>query len=210
MPYSYSYQAQVRPHGLGLAGLGPRFVARLIDIFAVLMLNLVVNAWFAYQWWQEIAPGMRAAMQDPRGAPLEPTERSQFLLLAILFIATALWLAYEVPAIATSGQTLGKRIMHIKVVRVETLEPVGYGRAFRRWARLGMWTTLWWCYGIGLLFQLIDSASVLFDRTLRQALHDKTAHTVVVEVPMTAEARGASTAGDGVPDDGSDPTGGAR
>jgi hypothetical protein len=83
-----------------------------------------------------------------------------------------------------------------------------------------MWTTLWWCYGIGLLFQLIDSASVLFDRTMRQALHDKTAHTVVVEAPPVAKAppvpnvpdgeRGGSTADNGVPDDGPDPTGGAR
>jgi uncharacterized RDD family membrane protein YckC len=210
MPYAYSYQPQVRPHGLALAGLGPRLVARLVDILAVLLLNIVVNGWFAYQWWQEVSPGARAALRDPRGAPFQPSERSQYLLLTIFFIATALWLAYEVPAIGSSGQTLGKRMMHIKVVRVENLEPIGYGRAFRRWARLGMWTTLWWCYGIGLLFQLIDSVSVFFDRTLRQALHDKIAHTVVVEIPIGVEVRGGSPSGDGVPDDGPDSSGGAR
>ncbi len=227
---AYSYQPQVRPHGLALAGLGPRLMARLLDIGVVLLLNIAVNGWFAYQWVQESLPIMRAAIENPLGTPPEASERSQYLMLTMLLIATALWLAYEVPAIGNTGQTLGKRIMHIKVVRVEKLEPIGYGRAFRRWARLGMWTPLWWCAGIGLLFQLIDSASVLFDKTMRQALHDKTARTVVVEAPPVRQAasagtgagpggagerpdadkRGGSTADNGVPDDGPDPTGGAR
>jgi uncharacterized RDD family membrane protein YckC len=227
---AYPYQTQVRPHGFALAGLGPRLMARLLDIGIVLLLNIAVNGWFAYQWVQESLPIMRAAMENPLGTPPEASERSQYLMLTMLLIATALWLAYEVPAIGDTGQTLGKRIMHIKVVRVEKLEPIGYGRAFRRWARLGMWTPLWWCAGIGLLFQLIDSASVLFDKTMRQALHDKTANTVVVEAPPVRQAasagtgagpggaderpdtdkRGGSTADNGVPDDGPDPTGGAR
>jgi uncharacterized RDD family membrane protein YckC len=219
-PMAYAFPTEARPHGLALAGLGQRLVARILDIIAVLLLNVVVNGWFAYQWVLEFSPMWRAAMENPTGARPEASERLQYLMLTILFIATALWLAYEVPAIGGTGQTLGKRIMHIKVVRVENLDPIGYGRAFRRWARLGMWTTLWWCYGIGLLFQLIDSASVLFDRTMRQALHDKTAHTVVVEAPPVAKVppvpnvpdgeRGGSTADNGVPDDGPDPTGGAR
>jgi len=176
----------------------------------------VVNGWFAYQWALEVAPMLREAMKNPLSSQPEPTQRSQSLILAMLFIATALWLAYEVPGIGTTGQTLGKRLMHIRVVAVESTEPLGYGRAFRRWARLGLWTPLWGCWGIGLLFQLIDSASLLFDRTTRQTLHDKTAHTVVVEAPPraptspNADARGGSTAGPGVPDDGPDPTGGAR
>jgi hypothetical protein len=33
------------------------------------------------------------------------------------------------------------------------------------------------------MLQLIDSASPLFDQRLRQALHDKTAGTVVVALP---------------------------
>ncbi|HET9518483.1 MAG TPA: RDD family protein [Actinoplanes sp.] len=222
LPVTYSYRREVRPHGLALAGLGQRLAARVIDIIAVLLLNVVVNGWFVYQWLVEFAPIMdqvRARMADPEAPRPVPTERMQSLMLAILFIATALWLAYEVPAIGGTGQTLGKRLLGIKVVPVESLDPIGYGRAMRRWARLGVWTTLWWCYGIGLVFQFIDSVSVLFDKTLRQALHDKTAHTVVVVAPPPAKAATAppgggehrgSTTGDGVADDGPDPTGGAR
>jgi uncharacterized RDD family membrane protein YckC len=183
MPMTYHYTPQIRPHGMTLAGMGPRLVARLFDIFVVLLLNVVVNGWFAYQWVLEIAPIFRATMADPLATPPQPSSRSDYLVLTMLFIATLLWLAYEVPSIGSSGQTLGKRIMHIKVVRVESTEPIGFGRAFRRWGRLGLWTPLWSCWGVGLLLQLIDSVSPLFDQKLRQALHDKTAGTVVVEAP---------------------------
>jgi hypothetical protein len=69
------------------------------------------------------------------------------------------------------------------VFRLENTDQIGFGRAFRRWARLGLWTPFWSCYGLGLLLQAIDSLSPLFDPRLRQALHDKTAQTVVVAVP---------------------------
>ena len=101
----------------------------------------------------------------------------------MLFVATALWLAYEVPGIGNSGQTLGKRMMRIKVVAVESTDrsasggrsAAGPGSACGR--RSGAAT------GFGLLMQLIDSLSPLFDQKLRQALHDKTARTVVVALP---------------------------
>ena len=76
-----------------------------------------------------------------------------------LIVATLLWLLYEAPSTGSRGQTLGKRIMHIKVLAVENTEPLGFGRALRRWARLGLWTPLWGCAGLGFLLQLIDSAS---------------------------------------------------
>jgi len=181
--FPYHYFPQVRPHGFALAGLGRRLVARLIDVVAVLILNVIVNGWFAYQWWLEVEPIFREAMQDPFGATEQPSARSQYLILTMLFVATALWFAYEVPALANSGQTIGKRIMGVKVFRLENTDQIGFGRAFRRWARLGLWTPAWSCYGIGLLLQAIDALSPIFDPRLRQAQHDKLAQTVVVAVP---------------------------
>jgi uncharacterized RDD family membrane protein YckC len=194
MPYPYPVQA--RPHGFALAGLGSRLVARLIDIVAVLLLNVLVNGYLAYQWWLEVEPVFRAAMADPFGAQQQPSPRADYLMLTILFVATALWLAYEVPALGNSGQTLGKRIMRIKVLAVENTDRIGNGRAFRRWARLGLWTPLWTCFGLGLLMQLIDSLSPAFDPRLRQALHDKSARTVVVALPPgSADQMGATDGG---------------
>ncbi len=45
-----------RPHGLALAPLGLRLVARLVDIGIVFLLNVVVNGWFVWQFVREIAP----------------------------------------------------------------------------------------------------------------------------------------------------------
>ena len=186
---AYPYPVVARPHGHALAGLGARLLARLVDIIAVALLNVVVNGWFIYQFLQEFAPYYRAAMEQAQagnaftGDQPQPTARLEYLLWTMLIIATLLWLLYEAPAIAGRGQTLGKRIMHIKVMAVETPEPIGFGRAFRRWARLGLWTPFWGCAGLGLLLQFIDSVSPLFDQKLRQALHDKTARTVVVDFP---------------------------
>ncbi|WP_018586137.1 RDD family protein [Salinispora arenicola] len=180
-----------RPHGLPLAGYGARLVARLIDIAVVLALNVVVNFWFVQQYIREMSPPVaelwsRISNQERTTEPLPPAgEQASSLQIAILLIATALWLAYEVPSMASRGQTFGKRVMRLKVLPVSTAAPLGFGRALRRWNTLGLPTLLWWCCGIGLLLQLIDAISALFDRPLRQALHDKRAQTVVVQLPRT-------------------------
>ncbi len=176
-----------RPHGFVLAGLGPRLLARLVDILAVLLLNVVVNGWFAYQWAKEFVPMYRATLDEMANGgsafDVQNSGRMDGLLWAMLIVATLLWLAYEAPAIASGGQTLGKRLMRIKVVAVENTEPLGFGRAFGRWARLGLWTPAWGCAGIGFILQLIDCLSPVFDQQLRQAFHDKTARTVVIALP---------------------------
>ncbi|WP_306203903.1 RDD family protein [Actinoplanes sp. RD1] len=182
-PLPFAYPVQARPHGLALAGLGRRLVARLIDIVVVFLLNVVVNGWLAYQLWLEIEPTYRAIMADPLTAETDAASpRASWIYLTMLVVATALWCAYEVPALANSGQTLGKRLMGIKVMKLDDTAPLGGGRAFARWSRLGMWTPLWSCY-VGFLAQLIYAGSVLFEPKLHQALHDKSARTVVVAVP---------------------------
>ncbi len=85
------------------------------------------------------------------------------------------------PSSANSGQTLGKRLVGIRVMRLESEERLGFGRAWRRWSRLGLPTLLWWCCGVGVVLQLVDCFSVTVDRPLHQALHDKAAATVVVQ-----------------------------
>jgi uncharacterized RDD family membrane protein YckC len=178
-----------RPHGLLLASVGARFVARLVDVLAVLVLCVIANAWLAVQLWRGVEPYVtevirRAAAGDRStdGLPT-PADSTSTLIFMILLATTAVWFAYEVPGSANSGQTLGKRLLGIKVVRVESEERLGFGRAFRRWGRLGLPTLLWYCCGAGFLLQVIDCLFVTIDRPLRQALHDKAANTVVVRVP---------------------------
>ncbi|WCN81196.1 RDD family protein [Micromonospora sp. LH3U1] len=182
-----------RPHGLALAGYGRRFVARLIDFGLILALNVVVNGWFVWRLIQEWAPYWeelfrRAVRGDSstEGLPM-PGEQAGSLLVVILLIATALWLAYEVPVMAAGGQTIGKRLMRIRAVPIAADQPLGFGRALSRWSSLGLPTLLWYCGGIGLVWQLVVALSPLFDHPLRRGLHDKRAQTVVVEVPNTTD-----------------------
>ncbi|WP_433797853.1 RDD family protein [Actinoplanes sp. CA-252034] len=187
-PYPHPFpMPEVRPHGMALAGLGKRLTARLIDIVAVLLLNAVVNGYFVYLYLQDFMPIFRNIMDQAAAGTTVPvaqqgTPRMQTLTIAIILIATLLWLAYEAPAISNSGQTFGKRLMGIKVVPVEKTGQLGFGRAFTRWARLGMWTLFWSC-GIGVVIQFLYALSPVFDPRLRQAWHDKAAATVVVDVP---------------------------
>ncbi|WP_433530157.1 RDD family protein [Micromonospora sp. CA-263727] len=184
-----------RPHGLPLASYGARLTARLIDFGVVLALNVLVNGWFVWRYAQEISPflneaGRRVQAQDRTTEPLPQWgEQAGSLLVVILLIATMLWLAYEVPSMAANGQTFGKRVLRIKAVPVEADAPLGFGRALRRWNTLGLPTLLWYCCGLGLLLQLIDALSPLFDHPLRQALHDKRAQTLVVQLSRTPEDR---------------------
>ncbi|HEX6873453.1 MAG TPA: RDD family protein, partial [Micromonosporaceae bacterium] len=178
-----------RPHGLVLAHAGSRFVARMVDTLIVAVMCVVANAWFAVQWWRAVEPSVSVGMKrimagQPTRAedlPVPPTS-ANVLLFLIFFVAVLLWFLYEVPGSASTGQTLGKRLLGIKVVRLDSEERLGFARALRRWGRLGLPTLLWPCYGVGFLLQLLDCLFVVIDRPLRQALHDKAAATVVVQV----------------------------
>ena len=190
-----------RPHGLPLASFGARLAARLIDLGIVLVLIVVVTRWFVVRLVDEVSAPVnefvrRIQEQDRTNEPLPAAgDQTGSLIVVILLIATLLWLAYEVPSMAANGQTFGKRLMGIRAVPVEADAPLGFARALRRWNTLGLPTLLWYCCGLGLLLQLIDALSPLFDHPLRQALHDKRAQTVVVKVPRTP-ADGANPPGD--------------
>ncbi|WP_422772151.1 RDD family protein [Plantactinospora sp. WMMC1484] len=181
-----------RPHGLELAPLGARVLARLIDIGLVLLLNVLVNGWFVWRFVQEVEPVTReifrramAGESTTEGLP-QASPQADGLQVVILLIAAALWFAYEVPSVANSGQTFGKRVMGIKVVALAETEQLGFGRSFRRWNMLGLPVFLWSCCGIGFLIQLVDCALAFFDRPLRQSLHDKRGQTAVVRLPSRA------------------------
>ncbi|GAA2605017.1 hypothetical protein GCM10010399_40080 [Dactylosporangium fulvum] len=177
-------QGAVKPHGRPIASLGARLLARLIDIAVVALLNAAVTGWFIYQWLSDMWPVMREIwrrqLAGESTSDLVSPERASSLQIVILILIAALWFAYEVPSIANSGQTVGKRLLKIKVMRLESEEPIGFGRAIRRWNPLGLSVLLWTC-GIGFVLQFLDSLSPVIDWPLRRAFHDRSAGTVVVQ-----------------------------
>jgi len=190
--YPYAYLRQLpapRPHGLPLATPGARFLARLVDITVVVLLNVVVNGWFAYQWWRTVEPAFRTWWSTGTADAATLPERASWLLYTIMFVGLALWFAYEVPAVASTGQTLGKRLVGITVMRLESPEPLGFRRSMRRWNRMGLPTLLWPCC-VGFVLQIVDNLFVAIDRPLHQAIHDKAALTVVVNTRSRHRARG--------------------
>jgi uncharacterized RDD family membrane protein YckC len=165
-----------------------------VDIAAVGGLALLANAWFLYRLGRELG-SFADALRAETAATQEVAGRINWLVFVILLITAAVWLAYEVPAIASTGQTPGKRVLGIKVMRLENDERLGVGRALRRWTTLGLPTILWSC-GVGFVLQFVDCLFVATDYPLHQALHDKSARTVVVRVSATpTESDGKSTDG---------------
>jgi uncharacterized RDD family membrane protein YckC len=156
----------------------------LIDIAALLVLNAAANGYLIYQLWRQVEPYLSAAIKASQTGTQPPTlpGRANTLILLIELIIVLLWFAYEVPATASRGQTLGKRIMGIKVMRLESNQPLGMGRAWRRWNPLALPVLLWTCLLVGFLLQFIDSISPTFGGPLRLALHDRSAATVVVRL----------------------------
>jgi uncharacterized RDD family membrane protein YckC len=181
-----------QPHGYQLANPGARLAARLIDTGIVLLLNAAVNGWFIWLWWRDFWPyylEFARRYQNHQSVTDIPVPQTQALEIVIFVVGVALWFAYEVPSLANSGQTIGKRIVGIRVLRLEADGPLGFGRAWRRWNPLGLATFLWTCFLIGFALQFLDCLFVIVDHPLHQALHDKSAATVVVHVPRNVKER---------------------
>lgn len=168
--------------GRVLAHPGSRFVARLIDIICVFFLNLIVNGYFLYQYWQDLRPAFEQAMRGTPASEIDyPTDTGQLWIIG--FIALGLWFAYEVPSTLNTGQTLGKRAMGIKVVSLAPVD-LGWGRLLLRWSYAALPLI---CFPFGAILWILDGIWCIRDRPFRQCLHDKSPGTAVVEVPQVKE-----------------------
>ncbi|WP_034594348.1 RDD family protein [Hamadaea tsunoensis] len=173
----------VRPFGLTLASPGQRLGARAIDLAALLVINIIFNGWFVYQWFVEIIPLTRAYLETGDLSVLA-TSRVGELELTIVLISYALWFAYEVPVTHTRGQTLGKMMVGLRVIPMEGPDRLSFFRSFRRWSWFGFPFLFFFCCGIfGFAIPIIDNLSVATDQFLHLAWHDRTARTFVVRVP---------------------------
>ncbi|CAM3222457.1 RDD family protein [Stackebrandtia soli] len=164
--------------GRAPANPGLRLAARLIDIVIVLLLNLVVNGWFLYQYFQEVMPAVRRVMSDPEADPMsmELPDRAYDLQFLIMFIGILVWFGYEVPATVATGQTLGKRLMGVKVAPLIG-DKLRWSAVISRWSLLMMPVI---CFPFGVILSIIDGLWCVTDRPFRQCLHDKSAFTMVI------------------------------
>lgn len=165
-----------------LASPGQRLLARLVDIVAVGVLLVIVETPFwlvvltrnpkLQQMLVEyvagpVSAGQAQAVQEA----LSPWATTSSVVVVVV------WFLYEVPMMARRGQTLGKRLLRIRATSSTDERRLGWRVATLRWVVLGLPTLFNF---VGMLFQLLDSAWLLWDSKARQCLHDKPARTVVV------------------------------
>jgi len=153
--------AQV-PSGMApLATLLQRFLARLIDLVVLIVLDAVVSL---------------ALLHGNMGHPADAGSGRQLLVGVLTFV---LYFAYEGGMTTARGQTLGKMVLRIRAARLDDgavpSGAVGWRRA-AVYALPGAFVSIL----LGPLFWLVNSLWCVWDRPYRQCLHDKAAKTVVV------------------------------
>ena len=159
------------------AAVWRRAAARLVDaavVFFVLWMLVVLRVlWFMGSLSDDVDP-------EPWGSAFVPT---------VVFVA--LFLVYEVVYVAYNrGQTPGKELLKVRVVRRSDHGEVGLGRALvRSLLPVGVWLASPVWLALGLLF-VPGTSAPLTQR--RAAWHDHLASTAVVHYDRRAEEEGES------------------
>ncbi|MFC5801568.1 RDD family protein [Streptomyces formicae] len=160
-------QAASRP-----AGLGKRFVARLIDTVVLGAIAGAASSPFVSHALTHIDEKIQAAKMSGETVTvwlLDATTITQFgIALAVLLL---LGVVYEALPTAKWGRTLGKKLLGLEVRDIESHEPPGFAAALRRWLVHGVLGVL----AIGV----VNVLWCLFDHPWRQCWHDKAARTFV-------------------------------
>jgi uncharacterized RDD family membrane protein YckC len=168
------------PGGQPLASFGDRFLAFLLDsviLYGVFYALLFIPAFIVF-----IANADFPTQPDPNtGVAPFPTRFFVTLLIVdatlfVLLIVAAY--VYSVEMMYRTGQTIGKRVMKIRVVCADPAVELTRGIAVQRWFIE---------YVAGALvpfLNLLDGLWQLWDKPYQQCLHDKFAQTVVVKVTV--------------------------
>jgi uncharacterized RDD family membrane protein YckC len=142
------------------AGFWIRFVAFLVDSFVLFIVMLVLF----------VAIGLGAGVT---AAPGDPAALAQMMLglgAAVAAVSLVIPMLYEVIFVGLRGQTPGKMLLNLKVIRMDAGE-VDYVKAFIRWiGKLASGLIL----GIGYLMAAFTAN--------KRALHDLIAGTRVIRL----------------------------
>jgi uncharacterized RDD family membrane protein YckC len=96
--------------------------------------------------------------------------------LGLFVLLQLAYYVYTVEFMHRSGQTLGKKMLNIRVIPLDPARPLTRGMAAKRYLVQHIAGTL------VPFFSYIDGLWQLWDKPYLQTLHDKVAQTVVVKV----------------------------
>jgi uncharacterized RDD family membrane protein YckC len=163
----------VGPGGAPLAEFWQRLLAYLLD-------GLIVGAAVIVPLGVIVGVLLVPYFMSPDpAAPPDPTLIPLLEVLAFAVIVSLNLIAsyvYFVRMCHRTGQTIGKRVMNIRVVRGSDGGPIDLRTARRRWVVQHATAVL------PFYFNVADGLWQLWDQPYRQCLHDKCAETVVVQV----------------------------
>jgi uncharacterized RDD family membrane protein YckC len=162
----------VSPGGVPLADFGSRLLAYLIDGVLVGAVLMIVSIPAFIVASLTIFPTIDDADPNPFAFFLPMLG----LEIGLLLFGLVVWYLYAVEWMHRSGQTLGKRIMKIRVIPLDPRLPLTRLTAFKRYAAQFLPAIF------VPFYTLIDDLWPLWDQPFQQALHDKAAQTVVVKV----------------------------
>lgn len=145
-----------------MAGLGARLAARIVD-------GLVVTVIYGTLWVVLMIATYVVGLVSSTLASILSTIGALVIFAVILGFA-----AYTVIATGRHGQAVGKLVLGVRVVHVQTGAPPGIGNAFLHEFVLGLMGMP--CY-LGYISFFTDSTG------RHRALHDLAAKDVVIQVP---------------------------
>lgn len=176
--------------GLDPAGQARRVLARVYDwiIFTIAAMTLLFQLEFTALDIMWLTARMFTTQPDMAGTtwwtrvpndPIHTSSEPFVQLLALLMFITPMVLVflYEIPLVALCGQTVGKMMTGIRIVRSDNGQPPGWGRSIRRWLVLYgpmLIPSIGWL--ITLLIYLVSSKLDPHGRPL----HDRIAGTTVI------------------------------
>jgi uncharacterized RDD family membrane protein YckC len=178
-PPGYRPPPAVSPGGQPLAEFGERLGAYLIDmlVFVVAAMAVILPAVliFVLAW----LPSIEARAADTTVEEFEPLEALVPLLLLEVGVGVVLLsmaYVYYVELMFRTGQTLGKRVMKLRVVPMDPAARLDRKMAAKRYLAQHI--------GGAFIpaFSYVDGFWQLWDKPYRQCLHDKFAQTTVVKV----------------------------
>ncbi|MCW3841632.1 RDD family protein [Micromonospora yasonensis] len=171
------------PNGQPLAGFGDRLVAWLVDTAVATLLAMVlffpVFIWLFYRMFSEM---MTASLDGTVPQPDPAAMMTDFflpMLLAeagLLLVMLVFYWLYHVEYARRTGQTLGKKVMKLRIVPLDPAAPLTRSVLGKRYL-------VEFVAGMLVPFaNYVDGFWQLWDKPWQQCLHDKFAGTVVVKV----------------------------
>ncbi|WP_431905184.1 RDD family protein [Micromonospora carbonacea] len=175
--------APVGPGGQPLASFGDRLLAFLIDsaVAGLVVVTLFLPV-MMYVWFVVVDDFTRPDPVDQFLATHPKSFLTDFVLplflaeLGLVVLMLGLYWLYHVEYLRRSGQTLGKKVMKLRVVPLDPTRTLDRAMAGRRYLVQFVAAT------VVPGFSYLDGFWQLGDKPWQQCLHDKFAGTVVVKV----------------------------